>query len=112
MEKNAIAYIVVYFLIVNIIVCFVVKNLLFCFDDAKVGGFLYACKFFFEFLIGMWRLARDNATEGTRGGWNCRVRGRTRRVRWHRTIRDEGDGEQRGRGILKRIIAKGHELFA
>ena len=51
MEKNAIAYIVVYFLIVNIFVCFVVKNLLFCFDDAKVRGFFVGSKCFCGFLV-------------------------------------------------------------
>ena len=88
------------------------EELVVLFDDAKVGGFLYACKFFFEFLMGIWRLARDNATEGTRGGWNCRVgdaRGECDGIALYGT---KGMEYRREGGFLTRIIAKGHELFA
>ena len=43
------------------------------FHGAKVGGFLHACKFFFEFLMGMWRHTRDNATERMKGFRICRA---------------------------------------
>ena len=63
MVKNAIAYIVVYFLIVNIIVVFDIERIsVNHFHTAKVGVFLLARKFFSNFLIEIWRQGRECAT--------------------------------------------------
>ncbi len=64
MAKNAIAIIVVYFLIVSILVFFL---------TAKIGPFLVPCKFFPHFLHQIWRHLPHMATSTGSTLYSCRV---------------------------------------